>query len=212
MRKVFFVIISMIAVFFIVGGIGAYFQFVDLNKYSLFAGILGSIASIMGLISFTTPRLKAADLKEVGTELVSEVANASAQVHALEEKIQQNKTEITQLELKKAEIELLVRKAATKIFLEERLKAVGLEIADYVGNDKKLTGLLETYNAILRSAKTIDEEITSDERVDLINHVFKIHGEMQNRSLRQRRPRTFLDVLSYGVEIYIDTARRMLTR
>src|SRR5690606_23749838 len=92
----------------------------DKDTYQSLATILGGVASVAGLFAFTRPALTSSDLDEASVSSLKSIAETSEQLLALEKVREKKKEEIGNLELQKKEMELLVKKAATALFLREQ--------------------------------------------------------------------------------------------
>jgi len=97
--------------FFLIGGVLTWFGVISVINYAFAAGIIGSIASSIGLLSFASPRLTSSDLLNVEGELVEKLSTSIQSVREYENKISKNKEEIEKIERERREIELLVRQA-----------------------------------------------------------------------------------------------------
>jgi hypothetical protein len=172
MKKLIIVAIVVLCVFFIVGGIAAYFGKLDKEIYIVVTGIVGGLASVIGLIGLLSkPSITASDMRQVEVELVQGLADTMKTVSDYESRISTNKQEIDRLEKERAGIELLVRQASLKVFLEEKLKNIAGEIDKKVGADARLLELLTDYVDASSQVVKIDGQIQQSERAELIQQI-----------------------------------------
>jgi uncharacterized small protein (DUF1192 family) len=184
MKKLIIVAIVVLCVFFIVGGIAAYFEKLDKEIYIVITGIVGGLASVIGLIGLLSkPSITASDMRQVEVELVQGLADTMKSVSDYESRISTNKQEIDRLEKERAEIELLVRQASLKVFLEEKLKNIAGEIDKKVGADTRLLELLTDYVDASSQVVKIDGQIQQSERAELIQQILStVPHASRNRS------------------------------
>lgn len=166
-------VVAVSAVFLTAGGVMTYFGIIDINNYALISGSLGSIASIIGLFSFFSPKFTSKDILSVEAELVQRLADATASVKKYEERISENKEELQTLEQSKLEIEMLVRQASIKVFLEQKIKRVSEEIEERIKADKMLSDWIREYQFALNQVEEIDVEICRSHQADLVSEIIE---------------------------------------
>jgi hypothetical protein len=166
---------------FLAGGAAAWKGYLDISVYALLTGILGSVASVVGLISLASKRLTSSDIREVETDLLADLANTSRQLKEYEEKLAKNVEEVSRIELRRAEIEVLVRKAGAKIFMEEQLRRTVEEIENCVLEYPKLHDMLQSYGRYKDNIAQLDGEIVKSPNAELI---ISIAEEVMSRGRR----------------------------
>jgi hypothetical protein len=62
--------VLVVALFFNVGGYFALHGSLNANTYIVLTGVIGSVASVIGLIALATPRLTSKDFRDVDADLV----------------------------------------------------------------------------------------------------------------------------------------------
>lgn len=170
-RALSIIVVFAAILFFVGGGIAIWQGGLAVTSYALVGGIVGSIASIIGLLAFASPRLTDKDVLSVESQLVQRLADATTSLKDYETKISVNKEELQQLQRDRLEVELLVRQASVKVFLEEKLKRLADEIEERVMSDGTLTDWLIEYEKSVERVKEIDGQIASSSRADLIREV-----------------------------------------
>ena len=179
--------------FFIGGGIAVWQGILGVATYALIGGIVGSIASTIGLLAFASPRLTEKDVLSVESQLVQRLADATTSLNEYEAKISENKEELQQLQRDRLEVELLVRQASVKVFLEEKLKRLADEIEGRVISDATLTDWLVEYEKSIVKVKEIDGQIANSSRADLIREVI---GDLQPSDKK-----LFVEVMGVKVDV-----------
>lgn len=176
MKAASIILVVCAILFFAGGGIATWQGFLDVSTYALIGGIVGSLASTIGLLAFASPRLTDSDMLSVENKLVQRLAETTASLNEYEDKISENKEELEQLQKDRLEIELLVRQASVKVFLEEKLRRLSEEIDERVSADSTLFKWLLEYEETKASVAEIDAKITKSERAELIKEVI---GELE---------------------------------
>ena len=64
-RKAVFILVFMLLPFFLIGGLIAFFGIITVEIYATLAGVLGGVASVIGLISIASPSLTTSDVRAV---------------------------------------------------------------------------------------------------------------------------------------------------
>ena len=181
MKAISVILVVCAALFFAGGGIATWQGLFDVQTYALVGGILGSLASVIGLLAFASPRLTDDDVLSVESQLVQRLADATTSLNEYESRISENKEELEKLKRDRLEIELLVRQASTKVFLEEKLKRLSSEIEDRVLSDSVLADWLQEYEQSKQSVIKIDGEIAASGRADLISEIVGEIGPSRKR-------------------------------
>jgi vacuolar-type H+-ATPase subunit I/STV1 len=186
-----------VALFFAFGALLAWRGTLETATYILVTGVIGSVASVIGLIALSTPRLTTKDLRGVETELFNTVAEQLKAAKDSEEKLATNKEELSKLQRERSEIELLVRQASLKVFYEERLRNIAAELENRLTRDEMLTRLFDEYNEVLERVQELNATISQSPRADLINAIL---GDVRKNETEKHRE---LNVRFMGVEIDI---------
>jgi hypothetical protein len=112
MRRLFaFLILGCIA-YFVLGWGAVYFEWLPKDTYLTYAGIVGGLASVLGLLAFTRPTLTNSDLRELELNSLKSIAETTEELQQMEQQRTQTREEIASLDTKKKEMELLVKKAS----------------------------------------------------------------------------------------------------
>lgn len=175
------VVVFLCVLFFVVGGILAASGVFPLQIYALVCGVAGSIASILGLLAFLSPRLTADDVRGVEAQLIEQLSEATSSLNAYEHKIQKSKEEIDQLEQIRKDIEVVVRQTSLKFYLEEKIKRISDEIEEKVEENSHILNLLHAYQEAKEKLTQIDGEIASSAHAEL---VLNIIGKIDQKDLR----------------------------
>jgi hypothetical protein len=189
------IIIILIALFFAVGAVFAYRGTLDNNTYIAITGVVGSIASIIGLIALAGSKLTAKDVRNVEAELFQTLADQVKLAQENEEKLAANRQELTRLERERVEIELLVRQASLKVYMEERLRNIAHDVEKRLSSDLSLAELCTNYQETLGRVKQLNGEISKSPRADLIEEI------IQSIPLPERMHRPKMNLKFFGIEI-----------
>lgn len=168
--------IVLLAFFFCLGGLAAWWGWLETATYALVTGVTGSIASVIGLIALNAPRLTAKDVRDVEADLIRGLSDTMVSVKQYEERAAVGRQEIDRLAQERAEIELLVRQAALKVFLEERLRHIRVEIEKRLDGDETLCLLLSEYASATERVIDVGGEIERSSRADLVNEIVRQTG------------------------------------
>jgi hypothetical protein len=192
MKIIFRLTILFAALFFAVGGFFAWQGVFDSKAYIIITGIVGSLASIISLVTLANSRLTTGDVRSVEAELFQTLADQVKSAKEYDEKIAANREELTRLEHERVEIELLVRQASLKIFMEERLRHIALDVSERIKSDKILINLIKDYHDAEARVRLIDGEIERSPEADRIKEILeqlKIESTLSaNRQLTGKRP------------------------
>jgi len=120
MRRIMLLLLPLCILYFLVGAVLMWTKVLDQQTYLSGAGIVGAIASVLGLLSFLRPALSRSDIENIETESLQKLGEVSAEIRKLEEARTRTAHQITDLETQKRQMELLVRKASMSLFLKEQ--------------------------------------------------------------------------------------------
>ncbi len=171
MRKTFVIVILLCIVYFIGGWTAVHFGIFDKNLYFSYAGIVGALASVVGLLSFIKPPLTKTDIQEIEIELLRSLAETSGQLKKLEKERTKTKEELGDLELRRKEMELSVKKASLALFLKEQYSHHEKKIAEEIRNNPALNEILTEIQEISKKLDTLEEEIEVDPNVAQLREI-----------------------------------------
>jgi len=183
MRKAIVGIVITSVLYFILGFLSTIFGWLQMSTYLNYGAIFGSLASICGLLSFVIPnRISADDFDNVEIGYLKKVSVAADQLQEKRQEISsrtqalsETEKEIEALEIKRQEMEFLVKKASLSLFLKDRIERNNSRITEIVNSNPELRGLIEEIPSMKEKLLAVDEEIENDKNVDLLSEI--INGE-----------------------------------
>ncbi len=179
MRRIFAIIILFCIAYFCGGWIAVYFEWLSKESYFSFAGIVGGLASVVSLFSFTKPVLTKTDLQEIEIDSIKSIAKTTEELNDLEEKREQTQEELGNLRLQKKEMELLVKKASLALFLKEQYAHHEEQIVKSIEKNKELNEHLSAIDELKRKREALNEEIESDQNVELLYEIMRSASRKQ---------------------------------
>jgi ribosomal protein L9 len=108
--------------------------------------------------------------------------------------------EIKELDIKKNELEYLIKKASMSLFLKDQLERTDSRITEIANENKELYRLITQRKTILQQLKETDEEIKLNPNIDLINEILESTKIGLNKETKRKKPETFFDYLSIIAE------------
>lgn len=173
MRRVIAIIILLCISYFIGGYMAVHFEWITNDQYLTYAGIVGGLASVAGLFSFTRPPLTKTDIQALELDSFKSMVESAEQLKVLEEQTAQTKTELDDLEIRKKQMELLVKKASMALFLKEQHSQHEQKILVRVKADETLRESLTHLEALKVKLDALNEEIDANPNVETLRNVIK---------------------------------------
>lgn len=197
MRRIFAIIILLCVTYFIGGYLAVHFKLITLDQYLSYAGLVGGVASVSGLFAFIKPALTKSDLQELELDSLKSLVETTEQLKNVETQRAQAKLDIGDLEVRKKEMELLVKKASISLFLKEQYSQHEHKILSQIKDNEILSGSLTDLKEIEGKLNALEEEIEADPNVATLREVIN--------SANRRR-----DVLDDAINEAIDTLPSIL--
>ena len=179
MRKLIVSIVILSVLYFIVGYIAMYLGFIQKEVYYNLSAIIGSIASVCGLLTFgIVKKLNSEDFENVEMDYLKRVSDAANKLNKKKEELaskaeelENSEKEIKKLEIKKQEMEFLVKKASLSLFLQDQIERKQKKIAEKVESDHELKEILSEIGPLKYKLNKLEQEIKSDPNVDLLEEI-----------------------------------------
>ncbi len=200
MRKVIAVVVILCLAYFVIGWVAMYFGMVDREKYFAYTGLVGGVASVAGLIAFFRPALSKSDVDAVGIESLKSLTKTAEELKELEEAQARAKGELGDLEIKKKEVELLVRKASLALFLREQHSYYEQQIKERLEGDVGLMADLGKIDGIQRQLEALNEQIDSSPNVKLVREVI-------SSAQRQDRMDEIIEAMPFFLRPFLELSR-----
>lgn len=212
MKTITLITLPLCVLYFIVGIILVWLKIFDHQEYLNGAGIVGAIASVLGLLSFARPALTRDDIKSIETESLAKLGEISSEIKNLETARAATASEINDLEIKKKEMELLVRKASMSLFLREQHKYHEKKILDHIKNEQLILDSLSELKSLNKKIKALDEEIQQDENVDMLLDVVGTSMKRDKESPLEEAISSspVMNILYQVTKVYVDAFRKIL--
>jgi len=159
--------------YFVGGGIAAWAGWFPVDKYVLIGGIVGGLASVLGLLSLARPSLNQEDLKGLELQSLKRIAETSEEIQKLETARLATQQQIGTLEEQKRQMEFLVQKASLSLFLQEQHRLYEKRVQEEIARNKDLVSSLTELSSIELKLKALDQEISKDPNVDLLQRIIE---------------------------------------
>jgi len=203
MKRILIWIVVLSIAYFIIGYLFTLVDWFNKDSYLTFSAIIGGLASVSGLLAFTTNRIEKDDIEKVGIEYFKKVVDSAEELKLKEsELISKNEAltakekEIKELDIKKNELEYLIKKASMSLFLKDQLERTDNRITEIANENKELYRLITQRKTIIQQLKETDEEIKLNPNNDLINEIVESTKIGLNVETKRKKPETFFDYLA----------------
>lgn len=180
MRRLLAILILLCILYFAGGWVAVQLNFLEESTYFSFAGLVGGLASVLGLLSFTKPALTKSDLQEIEIESIQSIAKTTEELGSLEKERATTKKELGALAVQKKEMELLVKKASLALFLQEQHTYLEDKIRDVVDSNSELKESLLKIQEISEKMSLLDTEIEQDSNVEKLKEVLAAASKKQS--------------------------------
>lgn len=170
-RKIMVILLPLCILYFLVGAILMWTNVIHKDFYFAGTGIVGALASVLGLLSFLRPAFSRSDIQNLETQSLQTLADVSAEMKRLETEHNAKASEISDLEKQKREMELLVRKASMALFLREQYDHFQRKILEHLNKNSDLSSSLSEIVRVKKKLDVLEEEIETDENVEILKSV-----------------------------------------
>lgn len=179
MRKLIVSIVILSVLYFIIGYIAMYLGLLSESIYYNFSAIIGSIASVCGLLTFgIVKKLNSEDFENVEMDYLKRASDAAKELNKKKEELaskaeelENSEKEIKKLEIKKQEMEFLVKKASLSLFLQDQIERNQKKVKEKIESDQDLKEILSEIGPLKDKLNKLEQEIKSDPNVDLLEEI-----------------------------------------
>lgn len=210
MRKIMLMILPLCILYFLVGAILVWTKILNEQTYLSGAGIVGGLASVLGLISFLRPAISRSDIQNIEAESLQKLADVSSEIKKLEETKSIKANQIDDLEAQRKEMELLVRKASMSLFLKEQYSRHSKGIQDHLQAHPEIVKSLDNIATIKSKLDVLDEEIESDPNVELLKLIMATAKTRKSPIdiMIENTTSPFLRTILRGFKVYVNAIIR----
>lgn len=157
--------------YFVIGGILVVLGWFALTNYAIAGGVVGGLASVLGLASLVRPALSQSDLDKIESQSLRQIAETTERINELEASRSEAQEELTSLAIQKDEMKVLVQKASLSLFLQEQRRLYSKKIHEELAGNRVLEAHVSELVKIDRKLSDLNEEIESDPNVDLLKNI-----------------------------------------
>lgn len=179
-KRILIWIVVLAICYFLFGYLAVQFTWFDKEIYLTLSAIIGGLASVSGLLAFTTNKIEKDDIEKVGIDYFKKVVDSAEELKKKEEELHSKEValtakekEIKELEIKKKEMEYLVKKVSLSLFLKDQLERTDLRIYEISNENNELNRLLTSRKTIINQLVEIDSEIEGNPNAELINEIIE---------------------------------------
>lgn len=159
MRAIFITIIVCCLLYFFGGWVAIEIGWVTKEDYFAYAGIVGGLASVAGIATVFRPGITASDVQNIEASALRSIAETSTQLEELRARQKLTQEELGGLELKKVEMEFLVKKASLAIFLKEQHAYHERVVIEELDKNPRLRASLTEATQAGEKIQALEEEI-----------------------------------------------------
>lgn len=170
-RTFLIVVVVSALLFFVVGFAAVRLGWLAETGYLTAASVVGSIASLVGVLSLARPPLDSDDIENLELDALGRVSQLVRELEDTRRAHAETRGELQQLELQRKQMEASVRSAATLLFLREKVSRQNERLGEKLKADPELIQLLTALRNDYEQLETIGETIATDPNVELLSDV-----------------------------------------
>lgn len=171
MRRFCTALVLLSMIYFIVGGLLAFLNKLELPFYLNGMAIVGFIMTIVCIYSLTKPSITQSDLEKIEASSLESITKTVVELKSLKTNKDATQGEIIDLEKKRKEMELLVKKASLALFFRDQFNYHEKRILSEIRESETLSHGLSEIKEIKIKLRALDEEIECDPEVEFLRSI-----------------------------------------
>ncbi len=191
MKRTIVIIVLASILYFLLGFMATLAGWLDKTVYLNLSAIIGSVASVSGLLAFGLPRgISNEELEQIESNYLQRTVEAANDLKEKErelsnkaQELSSTEKEIKELELKKQEMEFLVRKVSLSLFLQDQIRRSQDRILEIVQENQELRDLLGGLGPQVEKLQELEEEVSLDKNAELLADVIESSKAEQGSKL-----------------------------
>lgn len=124
-------------------------------------GIVGSVASIVGLLQFFVK----VDVTDINVDALKNLSIAVEEIHKKDRELKDKTNTIRDLEIKKDNLEILIQKASLSLFYKHESERYTERLQDYLQNHKEIQDIIQQLLNYRKLSIELGNEIEQDESI-----------------------------------------------
>lgn len=171
MRRFCTVLVFLSMAYFIIGGFFCYLNKFELPVYLNGMAIVGFVMTIVCIYSLSKPVITQSDLEQLEASSLESITKTVVELKSLQTNKNSTQEEIIDLERKRKEMELLIKKASMALFFREQLNYHERRILSEINGSESLSHSLSEIKEIKIKLSALDEEIACDPEVEFLHSI-----------------------------------------
>jgi len=170
-RKFCNILVLLSVAYFIIGGILVYLEKLLLTYYLNGMAIVGFIMTVVCIYALTKPVITQSDLEQLETSSLMSITKTVGELKELQTNKNSTQVEIIDLERRRKEMELLIKKASMALFFREQINYNERRIISEVNKNEIIRTSLLELEEVTAKLKALDEEIALDPEVEFLRSI-----------------------------------------
>lgn len=175
MRK--FAIICFVVAFliYVAGALMSWQGFlINWDTYWKIVGVVGGMASIIGMLGIALNPLTDADIRNFRTKSLVELAQTAAEIENKQGMLKEANEQLTSLKIKKDELEVLVKKASLVLYYKEELDRLYQRLLTLLDKNREINETIVSIRQAETNASSLNAEIEQNDDIqDILNTIQK---------------------------------------
>lgn len=198
MKKLIVSIVMISILYFVLGFVAVLLGWFPKETYLNLSGIMGGLASVCGLLAFGISRkISKEDFEDIESSYLKKISQTADKLKEKNDELvnkakQINNTEeeLRKLEIRKGEMEFLVKKASLSLFIQDQLDRNQKRILELVDSNPELKRLLDENEPLKKRLLKLTQEIKTDPNVELLNDIIT-SARREKESILRIKPSIF---------------------
>lgn len=175
MRKFSIICFILAFLIYVAGAIMAWQEFlINWDAYWKIVGIVGGSASIFGMLGIALNPLKDADIRNFRTQTLIDLAQTAKEIEDKQDALKETNEQLTSLQIKKEELEVLVKNASLALFYKEELERLYQRLLKLLDKNREINETIVSIRQLEADASSLNAKIEQNEDIqDILNTIQK---------------------------------------
>ena len=172
------ILISLTLILVLIGWIFVIFNWIPKDFYIITISVIGTAASVSALLDMLRNKELGTEIENLNPVIISKIAQNQETLYNLKLKLDDTTRELSnkeksllELEIKRNEMEMLIRKASMIIFLKDQLEHIDKKLKEILDSNQDIRTLLINRQNIVNKLYELKETVANDENFKIIEEI-----------------------------------------